>query len=288
MVFDELLDRVFYFDCEIFSHDCLFVFISHKTRERFVFHNSLPNELEDFLDMYNPILVGYNIKGYDKWILKCWLDGYTPEELKEANDFIIGGGNGWELDTNYIKLPICIYLMDDIVPIKSLKEIEGHMCMDITETTVPFDLPDKWNKQQYEEVLYYCTCDVEALIPLMEKRKDYYQAKYTICEMGDIDVEYGLSLTTANLTAIFVNAKREEHDDKNDYKYPSNFETEKILAKAKEYFDKFIRGEIDIDDGSLPIKIDDMTGNIGAGGIHLAINLYKYEREDFSVGDYYE
>ena len=136
--------------------------------------------------------------------------------------------------------------------------------------------------------MYYCTADVEALIPLFEKLKDGYLAKYTICEMGNIPFDYGLSLTNANLTATFLHAERKEHNDKNDYQYPSNFELEKILPEVKEYFDSFIRGEIDIDDKNLPISIDGMRGNVGAGGLHLALDNYVFESEDFNVGDYYE
>lgn len=288
MEFDTLLDRVWYYDIEIFAHDSLVVFISHKTKERIYFHNSPPNDIQNFIDLNNPILVGYNCNNYDKWILKCWLAGYTPEELKDVNDYIIGGGKGWEIDCGYIKLPIHWDLFNEINPRKSLKEIEGHMKLDITETTVPFDLPTKWNKEQFEEVLYYCTCDVEALIPLFEKMRDGYIAKYTICEMGNIPFDYGLSLTNANLTATFLKAERKEHNDKNDYQYPSNFELEKILPEVKEYFDSFIRGEIDIDDENLPITLDGMRGNVGAGGIHLALDNYIFESEDFNIGDYYE
>lgn len=288
MDFDSLLDRVWYYDIEIFAHDCLVVFISHKTRERVYFHNSLANDIQMFFDKYNPILIGYNCNNYDKWILKCWLAGYTPEELKEVNDYIIGGGKGWEIDCGRINLPIHWDLFNEINPRKSLKEIEGNLRLDITETTVPFDLPTKWTKEQFEEVLYYCTCDVEALIPLFEKMRDGYAAKYTICEMGDIPFDYGLSLTNANLTATFLHAERKEHNDKNDYQYPSNFELEKILPEVKEYFDSFIRGEIDIDDKNLPINLDGMRGNIGAGGIHLALDNYIFESDDFNVGDYYE
>ena len=94
MTFDELLDRLWGYDCETFAHDTLFVFIKYRTREKIVFHNSLPNDFQKFFDMNNPILMGYNNNGFDKWILKCCLNGYTPEETKEVADYIINGGYG--------------------------------------------------------------------------------------------------------------------------------------------------------------------------------------------------
>lgn len=287
--FDELLDRVFYCDSEVFAHDTLFVFISHKTQERFVFHNATCDEYQNFIDEYNPILVTYNGKSYDKYILKACLLGYSPEETKEINDFIIGGNNGWEYPfQGYCEMPPLFDLMDDIVPRKSLKEIEGCLCENITESSVPFDLSTKWTKEQYEDVLYYCTCDVEILVKLFEARKDYFMAKYTICKMGDINPEYGMGFTNAKLTAVFLKAEKREYDDADTYEYPSNFELEKIPKEIKEYFDKFIDGELDIHNEKLSLVIDDMRGNVQEGGIHFALDNYIFERDDFKASDYYE
>lgn len=288
MTFDDLLDRLYGFDAEVFAHDSLFVFINYRTKERKVFHNCSGNSIQEWIDKTNPILMGYNCNNYDKHILRCWLAGMNSEELKQVNDHIIGGNNGWDIDVGYVEVPIMWDLFNEINPRKSLKECEGNLRLPITESEVPFDLPTKWTKEQYEDVVYYCTKDVEAVLILFDRMKDGYLAKYTICEMGDIDPAYGLSLTNANLTAKFLKAKRKAHNDKNDYQYPSNFELDKILPEVKEYFDSFIRGEIDIDDKNLPITLDGMRGNVGSGGIHLALDNYIYVREDFKESDYYE
>ena len=288
MMFDDLLDRLWGFDAEIFAHDSLFVFINYRTKERKVFHNCSGNSIQEWIDKTNPILMGYNCNNYDKHILRCWLAGMNPEELKQVNDHIIGGNNGWDIDVGYVEVPIMWDLFNEINPRKSLKECEGNLRLPITESEVPFDLPTKWTKEQYEDVVYYCTKDVEAVLILFDRMKDGYLAKYTICEMGDIDPAYGLSLTNANLTAKFLKAKRKVHNDKNDYQYPPNFELDKILPEVKEYFDSFIKGAIDIDDKNLPITLDGMRGNVGSGGIHLALDNYIYVREDFKESDYYE
>ena len=78
MSFDELLDRIWGYDFEVTTHDWLLVIINYRTRKRVVFHNSLPNDVQNFIDMENPILMGYNNNGYDKYILKSILSGYTP------------------------------------------------------------------------------------------------------------------------------------------------------------------------------------------------------------------
>lgn len=288
MTFDDLLENLWGFDAETFSHDSLFVFINYTTKEKKIFHNSPANQLQEWLDKTKPILMGYNCNNFDKHILRCWLAGMSPEDLRKVSDYIVKGGNGWDFDVGYMELPIMWDLFNEINPRKSLKELEGNLRLPITETTVPFDLPTKWTDEQRDDVIYYCTKDVEVVLILFDKMKDGYLAKYTICEMGNIDFAYGLSLTNANLTAKFLKAKRKKHNDKNDYQYPPNFELDKILPEVKEYFDSFIRGEIDIDDKNLPITLDNMRGNVGSGGIHLALDNYIYIRDDFKESDYYE
>ena len=283
MSFDELLDNLYGFDCEVFAHDTLFVFISYRTKERFVFHNSLPNDVQNFLDQRKPILMGYNCNAYDKYILKCLLEGYTPEEIKDVNDYIIGGGNGWDIDCGYMELPIMWDLFNEIVPRKSLKELEGSLRLNITETTVPFDLPTKWNKQQYEEVLYYCTCDVEALFPIFEMLINKYKSKYIIARLGKMDLKYGMSLTDANLTAVLLGAKRQNHDDPFGYTYPKQVQKEKIPKEALEYFDDMIaHNDLDYKREAPCLDLGTIDFQLGHGGCHGFIKegVYNYDRGD--------
>lgn len=235
MSFDELLDRIWGYDCETFAHDTLFVFIHYRTKKKIVLHNALPQDFQNFIDEYNPILMGYNNNGFDKWILKCCLNGYTPEEIKDISDYIINGGNGWDIDTGYAKIPTQIDLINCIVPRKSLKELEGNLFMNITETTVPFDLPYKWDKKQYEEVLYYCTCDVEALFPIFEMLMTRFKSKYIVAKICGIDTEYAMSLTDANLTAVALGAEKKEHDDMFLYEFPTIIDKNKIPDKFLQY-----------------------------------------------------
>lgn len=280
MTFDELLDRVWGYDCEVFAHDILFVFINYRTKEKVVFHNSLPNDVQNFIDMYNPILMGYNNNSYDKYILKALLSGYTPEEIKEVNNYIINGGNGWEIQMDYIKLPTQIDLINCIVPRKSLKELEGNLGLNITETTVPFNLSTKWTKQQYEEVLYYCTCDVEALFPIFDMLMTRFKSKYIIAKLGKIDYEYALSLTDANLTAVLLGAERQEHGDNFIYTYPSVIDKTKIPKEVLNYFDDVIEhNDLEYKPEGPVLKIDECVIKLQLGGLHGAKeNTFMYDR----------
>lgn len=283
MSFDELLDRIWGYDFEVTSHDWLLVIINYRTRKRVVFHNSIPNDIQNFIDMENPILMGYNNNGYDKYILKAILFGYTPEEVKEVNDWIIGGNNGWEIDMGYMKLPTQIDLINCIVPRKSLKELEGNIFLNITESTVDFNIQTKWNKQEYDEMLYYCTADVNALFPIFDMLMTRFKSKYIIAKLGKIDFEYALSLTDANLTAVMLNAERQEHDDPFKYVYPEQVDKEKIPQVVLDYFDDLIEhNDLEYKVEAPCVDMGTMNFQLGVGGGHGFIKngVYHYDRGD--------
>lgn len=269
MEFDELLKRLWFFDAEVFAHDSLFVFMNYDTKEEVSFHNCPADDIDSWIRQVNPILCGYNCNNYDKHILRCWLGGMSPEELKQVNDHIIGGGNGYDIDIGYIEVPLMWDLFNEINPRKSLKECEGNLRLDITETTIPFDLPDKWNDQQYKEVLYYCRCDVKALFPLFEKLKNKYKSKYIISKLGGLDPDYGLSQTDANLTAKLLKAKKKTYDDNFIYTYPDVIDKSKIPKEALDYFDDIIaHNDLNYSIEAPEIEYRDILFQIGIGGGH--------------------
>lgn len=282
MSFDDLLDRIWGYDFEVTEHDWLLVLKDYRTRKRVVFHNSLPNDVQNFIDMENPILMGYNNNGYDKYILKAILGGYTPEEVKGVNDHIIGGGNGWELDLGYTKVPTQIDLMNCIIPRKSLKELEGNLFLNITESTVDFNIQTKWTKEEFEEMLYYCSCDVDALFPIFDMLMTRFKSKYIIAKLGKIDYEYALSLTDANLTAVLLGAERQEHDDNFIYTYPSVIDKSKIPKEVLNYFDDVIaHNDLEYKSEGPELKIDDCVIKIQLGGLHGAKETtFMYDRGD--------
>ena len=283
MSFDELLDRIWGYDFEVTARDWLLVLINYRTREKVVFHNSLPNDIQNFIDINNPILMGYNNNGYDKYILKSILSGYTPEEVKDVNDWIIGGNNGWNLDLGYTKVPTQIDLINCIIPRKSLKELEGNLRMNITESTVDFNIQTKWTEQEYEEMLYYCTHDVDALFPIFDMLMTRFKSKYIIAKLGKMDPEYALSLTDANLTAVLLGAERQEHDDNFAYTYPEQVQKEKIPKEALDYFDDLIEhNDLDYKVEAPCLDLKTINFQIGTGGGHAFIKegVYSYDRGD--------
>ena len=286
MDFEQLLDRLWGFDYEVFAHDTLMVAIHYRTGKEVIFHNASANDYQEFLDINHPILMGYNCKGYDKYILKACLLGYCPEEIKEINDFIIDGGhNGWDYPfEGYCELPPIWDLFDCMKTFKSLKEVEGNLRMNITETTVPFDLPTKWNEQQKEEVIYYCRADVKALFPLFEMVKNKtYKPRLVICKIAKMEPSFGLGMTDANLTAKMLGAERIEHDDPFLYEYPPQVQKEKIPPEVLEYFDDLIaHNDLDYKIKAPCVDMKTIDFQIGVGGGHAFTKAgsYSYDRGD--------
>lgn len=256
---------------EVFAHDSLFVFISYKTKERVVFHNCKANDIQEWLDKEQPILMGYNCNAYDKYILKAWLYGLPPEEIKNVSDYIISGNKGWELDLGYTKVPIMWDLFNEINPRKSLKEIEGNLRLPITESEVPFDTPTKWTQEQYEDVLYYCTKDVEATLNVFDVLMNKYKSKFIIAKLGNIEPIYALSLTDAKLTSVLLGGVKQVHNDNFAYIYPPQIDKSKIPKVVLEYIDDLIEhNDLDYKPVAPSFKIDDCLIQLGVGGLHGA------------------
>lgn len=282
MNFDNVIEKLWMFDFEVYAHDWLLVLMKYSDGTEIVFHNSLPNDVQNFLDTYNPILLGHNAKYYDQYILKAVLSGFTPEEIKNVNDYIINGGQGFEIEYDKIFLPPVWDTMQDIVPARSLKEIEANLRLNITETTIPFDLPTKWNKQQYEEVLYYCEHDVMALKPLFDARMGYFKTKFNICLLSNIDPLYNTGLTNAKLCAKFLKAKLIKRNDERKYIIPSNISTDLIDDKILDFFakihDKNISDE-ELFDSKLEFNFHGMDSVFAWGGGHGAKSNFTYDNK---------
>ena len=122
----------FTYDTEVFAHDFLVVFKDRDTGEFTVIHNDNTAVRDMISD--NAIYCGFNSKGYDQYIIKAICSGFSPEEVKAVNDWIIGGNQGWQCPTlNGIYFSFNnIDIMDDLQMGLSLKAIEGHLGMSIS------------------------------------------------------------------------------------------------------------------------------------------------------------
>lgn len=274
------------YDFEVLKYDWLVVFKDVETKQYYRLHN----DPEGFRELLNDedFYVGFNCKHYDQFIAKAvWL-GWEPTEIKELNDYIINGNQGW----NYPGIKDGYFVMnnvdlkDDVRMGISLKEIEGHLGLMIKECDIPFDIDRPLTEEEIEKVFYYCERDVDAAEKLLYVRKDYLSTKLSLGRRAGIPPAKALSATNAKLTAMMLHAVRVERDDGREYVYPPNLDVDIIPEEVKQFFDT-IHDESIPDEvlfkTSLDITIGDMPCKFGWGGVHGSLKGYYEEQTDTRV-----
>ena len=288
---------MYIFDCEVFSHDWLFVFRDVESGEFTVIHND--NEAVKQFMSREPMLCGFNNKHYDNFILKAVLCDADPALVKKINDFIIvQGRNGWENEflAQYKVFFDSFDLMDDCQKGLSLKAIEAHLGIPIEETEVDFNTDRPLTAEELESTVFYCKYDVEATTLLFHLRRTYLQNKITLGKECGLSEAKALYMTNAKLTAAYLKAEQQPHDDEREYQYSDKLLRQYIPKEVFEFFDR-------IHDLSIPSEqvfsesLDIMVGvcpcTIAYGGIHGAIPKYAEEATDNrtirnkDVGSYY-
>lgn len=275
--------RLIVYDCEVFAYDYLVTLKDKETGHKTRIWND--NEAVKACINEEEIYVGFNSKHYDQFIIKAICCGFTPQEVKQVNDFIIGGGQGWEcpmLRDQYFRFNN-VDIKDDMQMGLSLKAIEGHLRMSVQESTVPFDIDRPLTEEERGEVEFYCDHDVDTTDNLIELRKDYLKSKINIGRLVGIDDVKAMGMTNAKLTAALLQATKKPHDDERQYQYPPNLKRELIPPEVFEFFDRMKDPELsdkEIFSSKIEIKIGDCPVTIGYGGIHGAIPNYLWKEGD--------
>ena len=278
--------RWFTYDVEVFAHDWIVVLKDKETSEYLVFHND--NEAVRYTISDEAIYCGFNTKHYDQYIIKAICAGFSPEEVKQVNDWIIGGGQGWQcplLNGVYFRFNN-VDIMDDVQMGLSLKAIEGHLGMSIEETEVDFNLDRPLTNEELELTIKYCKHDVDATEKLCEIRKDYLRTKLNLGKRASITPVTALSATNAKLTAMMLGAVKREWNDGRDYVYPPNLDLSVIPKEILDFFDtihdKSIPDEV-LFKTSLTIDIGGMPCKYAWGGVHGSLTCYHEESTEDRV-----
>ena len=290
--------RWFTYDAEVFAHDFIVVFKDEETGQHFVFHNDNLG-VRDFITE-DAIYCGFNTKNYDQHIIKAICAGFSPEEVKQVNDWIIGGGQGWTcplLNGVFFRFNN-VDIMDDMQIGLSLKAIEGHQQgMSIEETEVDFNLDRPLTREELELTIKYCIHDVDATEELTRIRTNYLNNKVYLGGLKGIEATTSLAMTNAKLTAAYLDARREiEFNDEREYKYPENLRREYIPQEVFAFFDRLYDKSIPDEElfkSKLNITVGACPVTLGFGGIHGAIPFHQEEEKDgrlirnYDVASYY-
>lgn len=288
--------RLISYDCEVFAYDWL---VTLKDKETGIYtciwndNEALKMALSD-----DCIYVGFNSKHYDQYITKAIAAGLTPQEVKQVNDYIIAGGQGWQcpqLADYYFRFNN-VDIRDDTQQGLSLKAIEGHLGMSVKESSVPFDIDRPLTPEEKAETEFYCKHDVDTAERLIDIRKDYLKNKINLGRLAGLDEVKAMGMTNAKLTAAMLSATKKPHDDERKYVYPDNLRKEYIPSEVFAFFDRmydFSIPDSELFKGKFNLNIGECPVTLGYGGIHGAIpNFFWEETEDRGiwnedVGSYY-
>lgn len=262
--------NTYIYDIEVYSDDWI---VDFSRPELDAPHITIHNDnarLRAFLDQPDIILGGFNNKHYDDYVVMVMLAGGSNIEVKRANDYIIGGGKGWEIPfIQYQKKPFKSFDLRDDIPDKglSLKAIEGNLKLPIVESSVPFNINRKLTKKELEEAIKYCQIDVNSTKRLYwERKKNYLDAKILAGSIYGISAEDALGYTNAKLSAIALEAKYTERDDEREYVLPPNLDPNRIPKIVLDFF-------MQIKDKSIPSAKLFGTGKGGSKGMTLELML---------------
>lgn len=262
----------------------LMVLCDYETKKGKVIVNN-ENELRKFYNYFKEdIWLGFNVKGYDQYILKGILLGYDPGFI---NDQIIENNvPGYKVIRDHYKIPLNIYELSDGT--RSLKELEGFMGAKIKECSVPFDLDRPLTKEELQEVIDYCLYDVKESMEVFEYKKDDFEAHLGLIKMFDLPLSM-LSRTKPQLSAIILGAERQDdRGDEFEYTIPDVIELGKYNYIREWYEDPknktyTIQVPKKTGKGYKTVKnqlITDIAGVehvLGFGGIHAARSKYVDE-----------
>lgn len=246
----------------------------YKTEKEHV----IVNDREEFLRVFNKnkdsIWVGYNIKGYDQWIMKGIIAGIDPCIISKK--IIEQNISPYAVDRSLNKIDIKIFELNDSY--RSLKELELFMGEDIRESTVSFDLNRYPTKEEIEELTTYCLHDVRMTFKVFQEVYYKYEAQLGLIEYFKLD-ESMINKTEAQLSAYILGAKKPNYprEDIVEFEIVNTIKLSKynnIMQWYEDYnnrdFKKYLR-----------VNVYGVDTDFGWGGLHSARK--KYEGEKFIV-----
>lgn len=265
--------QIIFFDFEVFKHDWLMVAMIPSAEEEFVFIND-PTALDKFYQEHSKdIWVGYNVRGYDQYILKAIISGINP---KLVNDYIIvENKQGWAYSETFRHIELYIY--DIMLFGKSLKKLEGFMGEMIKESSISFNLDRKLTTAELTETLEYCRHDVINTMKVFQLTKKDFDAQLLILKTFKLPIK-NVSKTKAQLSAMLLEATKTTYHDGNDVLF--NFPYK--ISKYKEVIDWYKDPKNRFNENSekankLNISISDVPHVFAWGGCHGAIPKYHSE-----------
>lgn len=264
-----------FYDFEVFKYDWLVVFIDTDKREKFYIVND-PEALRQYYEANSKnIWIGFNNQHYDQYIFKGILLGMDPKVINDR--IIVDGLDGWQISRAFNKIPMINY---DVFSSKSagLKTLEGFMGNNIKETSVPFNIDRKLTKKEIEEVIQYCSWDVDNTVEVFMEHIDTFNAFVEIIKAFPDQLSlFNLKDSGAQITANVLGCERQDFDDEFDFFFLPCLRLEKYKY-VQEWFSQFIGQRFDTEkdkkdfykNTAFTTEIAGVPHTFGFGGCHGA------------------
>lgn len=275
-----------FYDFEVFKCDWLVVVMDTDTKKTTVIINDKEELTEFFVRHQKDIWVGFNNVHYDQYIMKAVLLGCDP---KRVNDYIIVKDlPGWKYSPLFNRPEVAFINYDVMLKgDRGLKSFEGFMGSSIKESSVPFDIDRKLTDAEIRETVKYCKHDVEQTLQVFLKREadsGVFQAHMGLvklaCQGKDLNLML-LSKTKAQLSAIILEATRNEYNDEFDFDLPDTMRIEKYTHVVDWYMDehnhsytRHVPGKKTPEKVQLKTTIAGVPHVFGWGGVHGALEKY--------------
>lgn len=256
-----------FYDFEVFKLDWLVVLNDTDTRQSHVITND-SDQFKSFYEQHKSnIWCGFNSRQYDQYILKAILCDFDPCDVSQH--IIAKKQGGWSYSRLFMRIPLNNYdVMTDRY--RGLKELEGFMGSNIKETSVPFDIDRPLNDNELQEVIQYCTHDVEQTMEVFINRIEEFESQMSLIKAFNLPLSY-LGKTKAQITAAILDAKRISRDDEFDIILPDTLQ----LEKYRHIVDWYMHPENRDYKKSLVTDVAGVEHVFGWGGLHGAIPNYQ-------------
>lgn len=269
-----------FYDFEVFEYDWLVVILDMINKKEHVIIND-SDELKAFFEKHQKdVWIGYNSRHYDQYILKGILCDFNP---KEINDWIIvQGKGGWQFSNLFMKIQVNNF--DIMTSTHGLKQLEGFMGNMIKESSISFDIKRKLTSEEIEEVVKYCKHDVKQTIEVFMKRKNEFESQMQLITTFHLPLSY-ISKTKVQLSAIILDATKQERNDEFDIQLPNTLKVEKY----KSIVDWYLNEENRDYSKEQNVIVADVEHVFAWGGLHGAIPNYIEEGNflNIDVASYY-
>lgn len=221
--------KIWVLDFEVFHCDWHVTIKNFLTGEKVTMWND-PEALRRFYEQNkNELFTGYNIRGYDQYILKGILCGMDPKPISDW--IVLEHNDGWRYSDAFRKVPLNFYEIQKSRD-KSLKQLEGFIGMSIKESQVDFNLKRPLTAEERAQTEIYCEHDVDAASEVLNATWYEFRALLSMCKTFKRPLR-DMCKTKAQLVTKVLGAVKRNFNDEFEYMLPETLELDKYQEVAE-------------------------------------------------------